>query len=134
MALATAKLFVEEGAYVFITGRRKQQLARAVEESGKSVTGVQRDAGNLVDLDKLYVTVRAESRVSIFSMQTQASKTSMCRSAPSPRRISKTPSTSTSGAWAQKALPLRHDGGSIIMTGSIASVKGLTRTLRDVCS
>jgi hypothetical protein len=50
--LATAKLFAEEGDYVFITGRRKEQLDCAVREIGKSVTGVQGDAGNLADLDR----------------------------------------------------------------------------------
>src|SRR5205823_4317120 len=60
MALATAKLFVEEGAYVFITGRRQEQLDAAVKEIGKNVTGVQGDAGNLADLDRLYETVKAE--------------------------------------------------------------------------
>jgi NADP-dependent 3-hydroxy acid dehydrogenase YdfG len=47
MALATAKLFVEEGAYVFITGRRKDKLDEAVKLIGKNVTGVQGDASNL---------------------------------------------------------------------------------------
>ena len=60
MALATAKLFVEEGAYVFITGRRQEQLDAAVKEIGKNVTGVQGDVGNLADLDRLYETVKAE--------------------------------------------------------------------------
>ena len=60
MALATAKLFVEEGAYVFITGRRQEQLDAAVREIGKNVTGVQGDAGNLADLDRLYETVKAK--------------------------------------------------------------------------
>ena len=54
MALATAKLFVEEGAYVFITGRRQKQLDDAVKAIGRNVTGVQGDAGNLADLDRLY--------------------------------------------------------------------------------
>jgi NAD(P)-dependent dehydrogenase (short-subunit alcohol dehydrogenase family) len=60
MALATAKLFVEEGAYVFITGRRQAQLDAAVKEIGKNVTGVQADSGNLADLDRLYATVKAQ--------------------------------------------------------------------------
>jgi NAD(P)-dependent dehydrogenase (short-subunit alcohol dehydrogenase family) len=60
MALATAKLFVEEGAYVFITGRRQAQLDAAVKEIGKNVTGIQGDAGNLADLDRLYETVKAK--------------------------------------------------------------------------
>src|ERR1700688_1259118 len=54
MALATAKLFVAEGAYVFITGRRQQQLDEAVRSIGSNVTGVQGDAGKLADLDRLY--------------------------------------------------------------------------------
>ena len=60
MALATAKLFVEEGAYVFITGRDKERLDRAVTEIGRNVTGVQGDAASLDDLDRLYDTVRKE--------------------------------------------------------------------------
>jgi NAD(P)-dependent dehydrogenase (short-subunit alcohol dehydrogenase family) len=58
MALATAKLFVEEGAYVFITGRRKDKLDEAVKAIGRNVTGVQGDASNLDDLDRLYETVK----------------------------------------------------------------------------
>ena len=60
MALATAKLFVDEGAYVFITGRRKEKLDEAVKLIGKNVTGVQGDAANLADLDHLYETVKRE--------------------------------------------------------------------------
>ena len=60
MALATAKLFVEEGAYVFITGRRKDKLDEAVKLIGRNVTGVQGDAANLADLDRLYETVKRE--------------------------------------------------------------------------
>lgn len=56
LALATAKLFVAEGAYVFITGRRQQQLDEAVKAIGSNVTGVQGDAGKLDDLDGLYQT------------------------------------------------------------------------------
>lgn len=60
MALATAKLFVEEGAYVFITGRRQEQLNKVIKEIGKNVTGVQGDAGNLADLDRLFDAVKKE--------------------------------------------------------------------------
>src|SRR5271169_2446924 len=60
MALATAKLFVEEGAYVFITGRRREKLDEAVKAIGRNVTGVQGDAANLADLDRLYETVKRE--------------------------------------------------------------------------
>ena len=54
MALAGAKLFVDEGAYVFITGRRESELAAAVKEIGRHVTGVQGDVSNLGDLDRLF--------------------------------------------------------------------------------
>ena len=60
MALATAKLFVEEGAFVFITGRRKEKLDEAVKLIGRNVTAVQGDAANLADLDRLYETVKRE--------------------------------------------------------------------------
>ena len=60
MALATAKRFVEEGAYVFITGRNRERLDRAVKEIGRNVTGVQADSSKLADLDKLYATVKKE--------------------------------------------------------------------------
>src|SRR3954451_20175881 len=54
MALATARLFVEEGAFVFVTGRRKDKLDEAVRSIGRNVTGVQGDAADLADLDRLY--------------------------------------------------------------------------------
>src|SRR6202046_383190 len=54
MALASAKLFVEEGAYVFITGRKQEQIDEAVKVIGRNVTGVRGDAANLDDLDRLF--------------------------------------------------------------------------------
>ena len=60
MALASAKLFVEEGAYVFITGRRQAELDAAVKLIGRNVTGVRGDAANLADLDRLFETVKRE--------------------------------------------------------------------------
>ena len=58
IGLATAKRFVSEGAYVFITGRRQKELDTAVSEIGKNVTGIQGDVSNLSDLDRLYNTVK----------------------------------------------------------------------------
>ena len=60
MALASAKRFVEEGAYVFITGRRQEALDEAVKMIGGNVTGVRGDAANLDDLDRLFDTVKRE--------------------------------------------------------------------------
>src|SRR6266478_4324716 len=60
IGLATAKQFVNEGAYVFLTGRRDQELARAVKEIGRNVTGVQGDVANLGDLDRLFAEIKRE--------------------------------------------------------------------------
>src|SRR5580700_10288492 len=66
IGLATAKLFVNEGAYVFITGRRKQQLDEAVKAIGSNVSGVQGDVAKLPDLDRLYETVaKVKGRIHI---------------------------------------------------------------------
>jgi len=62
IGLAAAKLFVEEGAYVFITGRRQKELDEAVKAIGNNVIGVQGDVSKLADLDRLYETVKAEGR------------------------------------------------------------------------
>src|ERR1700756_500272 len=60
IGLATAKQFVNEGAYVFITGRREPELAAAVKEIGKNVTGVQGDVANLGDLDRLFAQIKRQ--------------------------------------------------------------------------
>src|SRR4030088_3349431 len=60
IGLATAKRFVNEGAYVFITGRRDSELAAAVKEIGRSVTGVQGDVSKLGDLDRLFAQIKQE--------------------------------------------------------------------------
>src|SRR5947199_4930047 len=60
IGLATAKRFVDEGAYVFITGRRQSELDAAVSQIGQSVTGVQSDVSRTADLDKLYATVKEQ--------------------------------------------------------------------------
>src|SRR3989442_15648321 len=60
IGLATAKRFVHEGAYVFVTGRREPELAAAVKEIGRNVTGVQGDVSNLGDLDRLFAQIKRE--------------------------------------------------------------------------
>lgn len=60
IGLAAAQQFVEEGAYVFITGRRQRELDEAVQQIGKNVTGVQGDISKLEDLDTLFDTVQRE--------------------------------------------------------------------------
>jgi NAD(P)-dependent dehydrogenase (short-subunit alcohol dehydrogenase family) len=65
IGLAAAKLFVREGAYVFITGRRQHELDEAVKAIGSNVTGVQGDVAKLTDLDRLYETIKAKGRIDI---------------------------------------------------------------------
>jgi NAD(P)-dependent dehydrogenase (short-subunit alcohol dehydrogenase family) len=66
IGFATAKLFVEEGAYVFITGRRQKELDGAVKAIGQNVTGVQGDVAKLADVDRLYEIVKANGRIDIL--------------------------------------------------------------------
>src|ERR1700736_2484065 len=65
IGLATAKLFVKEGAYVFITGRRQKELDAAVKAIGSNVTGIQGDVAKLDDLDGLYEAVKAKGKLDI---------------------------------------------------------------------
>lgn len=126
MALASAKLFVEEGAYVFITGRRQDLLEEAVQEIGRNVTGIKADSTNLDDLDHLYDVVQRE-KGSIDILYASAGM-----GEPMPigeitlDHYDRQFNLNTRGTLftVNKAIPLFNDGGSILMTGSIASVKG----------
>lgn len=127
MALATAKLFVEEGAYVFITGRRQPQLDSAVQEIGKNVTGVQGDAGNLADIDRLYETVKAtKGNIDIVFASAGVGEFNVPIGSVTETNFDNTFNVNVRGTLftVQKALPLMRDGGSILLNGSIASIKG----------
>ena len=127
MALATAKLFVEEGAYVFITGRRHEKLDDAVKAIGRNVTGVQGDAANLADLDRLYETVKKEKGYIdvLFASAGQGGREML--GSVTEEQFDTIFGLNVRGTLftVQKALPLFRDGGSIVMNGSIASVKGM---------
>lgn len=126
MALATAKLFVEEGAYVFITGRRKEQLDQAVKSIGKNVTGVQADSSKLDDLDRLYETVKKQKgRIDVLFASAGGGELGPLGSI-TEEQFDRTFGLNVRGTLftVQKALPLLRDGGSIILNGSIAGVKG----------
>ena len=60
IGLATAKRFVQEGAYVFVTGRTQLKLGEAVKQVGSNVTGVQGDVAKLGDLDRLFEQIRKD--------------------------------------------------------------------------
>jgi len=127
MALATAKVFVEEGAYVFITGRRQDLLDKAVREIDRNVTGVQGDVSNLADLDRLYDTVKAEKgHIDILFASAGVGEFNVPLGSVTEEGFDKTFDVNVRGTLftVQKALPLMREGGSIIMNGSIASVKG----------
>lgn len=126
MALATAKLFVEEGAYVFITGRRQELLDKAIKEIGHNVTGVRADSGNLNDLDRLFDIVKKEKgQLDILYASAGVGDFGVPIEAVTEAVYDKTFDVNVKGTifTVQKALPLLVDGGSIIMTGSIAGVK-----------
>ena len=127
IGLATAKLFVNEGAHVFITGRRDQELAAAVKEIGRNVTGVQGDVSNLGDLDRLFAQIKREKgRLDIVF-----ANAGIARYAPF-GKITEELYDSIFNInvkallfTVQKALPLMPDGASIIHASIVAS-KGLT--------
>src|ERR1700761_309766 len=126
LALATAKLFVEEGAYVFITGRRQEALDGAVKLIGRNVTGVRGDAANLDDLDSLFETVRKQKgKIDILFASAGKGQPALLGEI-TEQHFDQEIGLIVRGTLftAQKALPLLNDGASIILTGSVASVKG----------
>ena len=127
MGLATARRYVAEGAYVFITGRRQAELDAAVKEIGSNVTGVRGDVANLADLDRLYETVKAQKGHIDILFANAGVGEFLPLGAITPEHFDQTFGVNVRGTLftVQKALPLFRDGGSIILTGSIASVKGI---------
>src|SRR6266404_531390 len=125
IGLAAAKRFVKEGAYVFITGRRQKELDDAVKTIGSSVTGVQGDVTKLADLDRLYESVKAKGRIDVlFANAGVAEFASLGKI--TEEHFDKIFGINVRGTLftVQKALPLLNDGGSIILTGSVAGSKG----------
>jgi NAD(P)-dependent dehydrogenase (short-subunit alcohol dehydrogenase family) len=125
IGLATAKLFVKEGAYVFITGRRQKELDAAVKAIGANVTGVQGDVSKLADLDHLYDAVKTKGRIDVVFANAGIAEFSPMGKI-TEEHFEKLFDINVKGTLftVQKALPLLNDGGSIILNGSVASVKG----------
>jgi NAD(P)-dependent dehydrogenase (short-subunit alcohol dehydrogenase family) len=125
IGLAAAKLFVSEGAYVFITGRRQKELDAAVKEIGDNVTGVQGDVSKLADLDRLYDAVKARGKLDIIFANAGIAELAPLGKI-TEEHFDKLFDVNVRGTLftVQKALPLLSDGGSIILTGSVAGVKG----------
>ena len=126
IGLATAQLFVKEGAYVFITGRRQKELDEAVKAIGSNVTGVQGDVTKQADLDRLYETVgKVKGRIDIIFANAGVGEFVPFDKV-SEEHFDRLFNINVKGALftVQKGLPLMSDGGSVILTGSVASVKG----------
>ena len=126
MALASARRFVEEGAYVFIMGRRQEALDKAVKLIGRNVTAVRGDAANLADLDRLFDTVKREKGKFDILYASAGIGESVPLGEITEQHFDAIFDLNARGTLftVQKALPLLNDGGSIFMTGSVASVKG----------
>ena len=127
IGLATAQRLVNEGAYVFITGRRQPELDAAVKLIGKNVTAVQGDVSNLADLDRLYATVKQQKgRIDILFANAGLGEFAPLGSI-SEAHYDKTFNINVKGVLftVQKALPLLVDGGAIVLNASIVSSKGM---------
>jgi NAD(P)-dependent dehydrogenase (short-subunit alcohol dehydrogenase family) len=127
IGLATAKRFVGEGAYVFITGRRQVELDVAVKEIGENVTAVPGDVSKLADLDRLYATMKAKKgRIDVLFANAGGSELAPL-GAITEEHFDKLFDANVKGLLftVQKALPLLSDGASIILNASIVASKGL---------
>ena len=126
IGFATAKRFVAEGAYVFITGRRQAQLDAAVQEIGSNAAGVQGDVAILADLDRLYAAVKAsKGRVDILFANAGVAEFAPLGTI-TEEHFDKIFDANVKGLLftVQKALPLMPDGASIILNASIVASTG----------
>lgn len=127
IGLATAKRFVEEGAYVFIAGRREAELAKAAAEIGRNVSTVQGDVASLDDLDRLFAQVKAEKGALDIVVASAGFVEHQPIAAATPEHFDKTFGINARGTYftVAKALPLLRDGGSIVLVSSCLHLKGL---------
>lgn len=127
IGLATAKRFVDEGAYVFITGRRKAELDTAVSLIGKNVTAIQGDLTKPEDLDRLTATVRAEKDVVDIVVSNAGLTEQGSIETLTPAHFDKVFNLNAKAPvfLVQKLLPLMTGGGSIILVGSAMHVMGI---------
>jgi NAD(P)-dependent dehydrogenase (short-subunit alcohol dehydrogenase family) len=127
IGLAAAKVFVAEGAHVFITGRRQSELDKAKAELGAHVTAVQGDVANLADLDRLYTQVRSEKGKVDIVVASAGFVERVALDRVTPEHFDKTFGINARGMFfsVQKALPLMTEGGSIVLVSSGLHLKGL---------
>jgi NAD(P)-dependent dehydrogenase (short-subunit alcohol dehydrogenase family) len=127
IGLATAKQFVNEGAYVFITGRREAELTAAVKEIGRNVIGVQGDVSNLADLDRLFDQIKQEKGKLDIVFANAGVARYAALGAITGEFFDSIFDVNVKGVLftVQKALPLLPDGASIILNASMVGSKGL---------
>ena len=128
IGLATAKQFVSEGAYVFITGRRDPELAAAVKQIGSNVTGIQGDVSNLGDLDRLFAQIKREKgKLDIVFANAGVAKYAPLGTI-TEELYDSIFDINVKGLLftVQKALPLLTEGASIILNASIVGSKGFS--------
>jgi NAD(P)-dependent dehydrogenase (short-subunit alcohol dehydrogenase family) len=126
IGLATAKRFVSEGAYVFITGLYQKDVDTAVSDIGKNVMGIQSDVSNLADIDKMYGVVKdKKGHVDILFANAGIIEFALLGEI-SEKHFDKIFDVDVKGLLftVQKALPIFQDGGSIILMASVGSSKG----------
>ena len=126
IGLATAKLFAEEGAYVFITGRRQAELDAAVKEIGPKAVALRADASSIADLAHLFDTVKAaRGRIDVLFANAGIYEFTPFGTI-TEDAYDKMFDINVKGVLftVQQAVPLMSDGGSIILTGSVAGSKG----------
>jgi NAD(P)-dependent dehydrogenase (short-subunit alcohol dehydrogenase family) len=126
IGLAAAKLLVEEGAYVFITGRRAAELEKAKAAIGRNVSTVQGDVASLQDLDRLYAQVKAEKGAVDIIVASAGFVEHQALADATPEHFDKTFNINARGVYftVAKALPLMNRGGSIVLVSSTLHLKG----------
>jgi NAD(P)-dependent dehydrogenase (short-subunit alcohol dehydrogenase family) len=126
IGLATAKRFAQEGARVFMSGRRQKELDTAVAEVGENARGIQGDVSNLADLDRLFAIVKEEAGTIDVLFANAGGGELAALGEITEEHFDKTFATNVKGTLftVQKALPLLKDGASVILTGSTTEVTG----------
>ncbi|HEY8998442.1 MAG TPA: glucose 1-dehydrogenase [Edaphobacter sp.] len=127
IGLATAKRFITEGAKVIITGRRKENLDAAVKELGPNATGIQADASNLEDIDRIYSEIgKQHGKIDVLFVNAGGGEFATIDQV-TEEHFDKTFGTNVKGLFftVQKALPLIPEGGTIVLNASVVSIKGI---------
>ena len=127
IGLATARLFVEEGAFVYVTGRRQEHLDDAVRLIGKNCRGVQGDVAVLADLDRLFETIKQEKGRLDIVFANAAAAEFVPLGQIDEGQFDRQFGSNVKGLLftVQKALPLMPDGAVIVLNGSVAGSKGM---------